>query len=119
MRVLVCGGRNYARAKQVKATLDSVDHQSGGISHLAQGGAAGADGLARAWAKVSGVPYVTYHALWGAHGKAAGPRRNRHMLDDSRPDLVVAFPGGRGTADMVNLALAAGVPVQQVPDGSG
>jgi hypothetical protein len=37
-------------------------------------------------------------------GRAAGPRRNQRMLEDFRPDLVVAFPGGRGTAYMVRRA---------------
>ena len=33
------------------------------------------------------------------------------MLDERRPDLVVAFPGGRGTADMVGRARSAGIEV--------
>jgi hypothetical protein len=33
------------------------------------------------------------------------------MLDEGKPQLVVAFPGGRGTADMIGRARAAGVPV--------
>jgi hypothetical protein len=33
------------------------------------------------------------------------------MLEDFRPDLVVAFPGGRGTADMVRRADGAEVPI--------
>jgi hypothetical protein len=32
------------------------------------------------------------------------------MLDQGKPDLVVAFPGGRGTANLVKQARAAGVP---------
>lgn len=57
------------------------------------------------------VKYVGYPAEWEAHGKAAGPIRNAHMLSDFKPDLVVAFPGGRGTADMVKKAQDAGVTV--------
>lgn len=48
---------------------------------------------------------------WKDHGKAAGPIRNQLMLDDFKPDLVVAFPGGKGTADMVKKAQDAGVTV--------
>ncbi|MEM9912925.1 MAG: hypothetical protein AAF922_19365 [Pseudomonadota bacterium] len=44
-------------------------------------------------------------------GRAAGPIRNKEMLDEGCPDLVVAFPGGRGTANMVKQAQAAGVEV--------
>jgi hypothetical protein len=49
-------------------------------------------------------------ANWRKYGPAAGPIRNQQMLDWG-PDLVVAFAGGTGTAGMVALARAAGVPV--------
>ena len=52
------------------------------------------------------------HADWETHGRAAGPIRNEKMLT-WKPDLVVAFPGGVGTADLVRRAEAAGVPVQR------
>ena len=59
-----------------------------------------------------------FPADWIRHGRAAGPIRNEQMLREGCPDLVVAFhddPGlGRGTADMVRRALAAGVPVRFV-----
>jgi UDP-N-acetylmuramoylalanine-D-glutamate ligase len=42
--------------------------------------------------------------------------RNKWMLTDGKPDLVIAFPGGRGTASMVNLARAAGVPVTEITE---
>ena len=44
----------------------------------------------------------------------AGPRRNARMLAEGKPDLVVAFPGGRGTADMVSKARAAKVEVMEI-----
>jgi hypothetical protein len=47
-------------------------------------------------------------------GKAAGPIRNQRMIDEGKPDLVIAFPGGRGTADMVSRAKKAGIPVQEI-----
>jgi ABC-type sugar transport system substrate-binding protein len=36
------------------------------------------------------------------------------MLDEGKPDIVVAFPGGTGTADMVRRARKAGVVVIEV-----
>jgi hypothetical protein len=36
------------------------------------------------------------------------------MLDEGKPDLVVAFPGGGGTKDMITRALGAGVSVHEV-----
>lgn len=48
------------------------------------------------------------------YGKSAGPIRNQTMLDDGKPDLVLAFPGGRGTADMVAKAEKHGIPVRRI-----
>ena len=50
-----------------------------------------------------------YVADWATHGKKAGPLRNQRMIDEGHPDLVIAFPGGKGTDDMTRRALAAGV----------
>ena len=58
---------------------------------------------------------LAFPAEWKKHGKAAGPIRNRKMLQDGKPDLVLAFPGGRGTANMVELATDAGIRVMHVP----
>jgi hypothetical protein len=58
-----------------------------------------------------GVWCEVYRAEWSTHGRSAGPRRNALMLDRERPVLVVAFPGGTGTRDMVRRARAAQVPV--------
>lgn len=108
MRVLVCGGRNYENWRTAHRTLSELRP-----SVIIQGGARGADSLAAKWADINGVPLVTYPALW-KQGKKAGVMRNAFMLADSRPDLVVAFPGGRGTADMVGRARVAGVEVREV-----
>jgi hypothetical protein len=57
----------------------------------------------------------TFEADW-RRGKRAGPERNQRMLDEGRPDEVWAFHTdtalGKGTADMVRKARAAGVPVR-------
>ena len=51
----------------------------------------------------------------GRNGRKAGPIRNQQMLDEGRPSLVVAFPGGRGMADMVRRARNAGVEAISCP----
>ena len=116
MRVLVCGGRNYgevnaAQAAEVYLAIRDI-HEKTPISALIHGGARGADRCAAFCAKELGIKVVTVPANWKTHGKAAGPIRNQRMLDDFKPDLVLAFPGGRGTADMVARAEKAGVPVR-------
>lgn len=112
IRLLVCGGCDYADAAAVGAALDRV-HRARGVAVLIHGAARGADSLAADWARRRGIPAEAYPADWGTHGKAAGPKRNARMLAEGRPDGVVAFPGGRGTADMCRQAKAAGVKVWQ------
>lgn len=120
-RVLVCGGRGYRDDRTVAATLDAL-HAEERIAVLLHGGASGADTIADTWAwrkrRTQEGPIVQRYAVsdadWGAHGRAAGPMRNQRMLDEGKPDLVVAFAGGRGTADMVRRARRAGVPVVEV-----
>lgn len=115
MRVLVCGGRGYSGRNRVARQLDAVrvscPHDS---MTVIQGGATGADQLAREWCIAQCVPYINVPANWKRDGRAAGPIRNQRMLDDCKPDLVLAFPGGSGTADMVERAQRAGVRVLEI-----
>jgi len=115
MRVLVCGGRDYNDSRRVFAVLDKL-HSEAGIDAIIEGGAKGADRLAREWAE---HPYgcggaETYEADWENQGSFAGPARNARMLAEGKPDLVLAFPGGRGTADMCRKARRAGVEVVEI-----
>ena len=110
MRVLVCGGRDYNDKDFLFAALDKV-HSKTPISVLIEGGASGADRLASQWACLPGVLNQRFTADWATHGRAAGPIRNKTMLIQGKPDLVVAFPGGRGTDNMIKQAREAGVQV--------
>jgi hypothetical protein len=112
--VLVCGGRGFNDFEQLCVRLDMV-HITDGIALLVHGGAQGADYLADRWARMRKVPRKPYPANWTRNGRAAGPIRNQTMLDNEPIDLVVAFPGGRGTADMVRRAKRAGISVQEIP----
>jgi hypothetical protein len=114
VKVLVTGGRDYGNVGAVWAALDGLRFEHGRITVI-QGGAAGADRLAREWCFAQpSCHLINEPADWLHHGKAAGPIRNHRMLDEHKPDLVLAFPGGRGTADMCRRARAAGVPVREV-----
>ncbi len=114
--ILVCGARDYADMNRVYVVLDELDRERP-VVMVIHGGSSGADRFASNWACERGVHQRDFPADWRAHGKAAGPIRNRRMLEEGEPDLVIAFPGGRGTADMVRQAKAAGVPVREVAGG--
>jgi hypothetical protein len=113
MRVLVCGGREFANRQMLTAALNRL-HLERGIGLIISGGARGADTMAEWWAKGIGVPCDVYEADWISLGPKAGPIRNQRMLEEGKPDLVMAFPGGRGTADMVRRGKEAGVEVIEV-----
>lgn len=108
-RVIVCGGRSYFNKLHVWKVLDEVLRIHGPFI-LIEGGAAGADTSARLWAQDRKVDSETHHANWAKHGKSAGSIRNSEMLD-SGCDLVIAFPGGRGTVDMVSKAKQRNIEV--------
>jgi len=112
VKLLACGGRDYADRAKVFAVLDAI-HKETPIAIVIHGAQTGADLLAEAWAKSRKVPYAGHPADFGRLGPSAGPRRNRKMLS-WKPALVVAFPGGRGTAHMVGIAKQAGKEVREI-----
>jgi hypothetical protein len=118
MRLLVCGGRDFADREKLDRVLRLVDRARGPIRVLIHGDAPGADRLSAQWAKDTGLDeygeVLAFPADWKLHGKAAGPIRNQQMLVEGKPDVVVAFPGGTGTADMVRRARAAGLTVSVI-----
>jgi hypothetical protein len=111
MRVLVCGGRDYSDRMAVWHTLDAF---APAITEVISGMARGADTFAAEWARRFLFPLHEFPANWKRDGRAAGSIRNQRMLTEGRPDAVIAFPGGRGTADMVRRSEKAGLPVYRV-----
>ena len=114
MRLLVCGGRGFSDRHFLFSKLDEfdktrvVDILIHGACHLG-----GADALAHDWAMKHGVWVVAFPVMHHLDGPwpGAGPRRNERMLRDGRPNVVMAFKGGRGTADMMRQARAWGIEV--------
>lgn len=111
MRIVVTGGRGYQDYDRVRAALLALAEDPPEIAH---GGALGADSLADEVAGAYGWPVTVYRADWRLDGKAAGPIRNRRMLEEFKPDIVLAFPGGRGTASCVAIALELGITVREI-----
>lgn len=118
--IMVTGGRDYKDATVVAEALAPYG-RVGNI--LVQGGATGADWLARRyWHKEAELPYVTHPAPWNRVGRPAGLMRNTTMVRGQSlapfaklvPDVLVAFPGSKGTAHAIREAEEAGIEVVRV-----
>lgn len=121
MVILVCGGRSYGMPTQQKS-LETTRAERWHLVHelatritlndmIIAGAAPGADSLAIDWARLAYVPFREFPADWAKYRKRAGFIRNQQMLDEGAPDRVLAFPGNRGTLDMISRARAARIPV--------
>lgn len=110
-KVIICGDRYWADYRAVKREVDKLPPGTVVI----EGGARGADRLARQAAAARGLEVRTFDADWARYGRAAGPIRNAAMLA-AGPALVLAFHAdldkSKGTRDMVKRARRAGVPVK-------
>lgn len=142
MKILVCGGRNYGKfpghdapaelRKQFEVERDHIyetlynvcdefglwtpcDDYGNALPTptIISGKASGADQCAIDWAVVNWTELEEYPADWDTHGRGAGYIRNKEMLVKGKPDLVLAFPGGKGTANMIDIAKKAGVEVRE------
>lgn len=114
MRVLVCGGRKYTDKNRVFQVLDQLNGDGAPVDVIIEGECSGADLLSASWASSRRVRLEPYPADWTRYGLGAGPIRNRQMLIEGKPDLVIAFPGNEGTKDMVKQARRAKVRVMEV-----
>lgn len=115
LRVLVCGGRSFTDRKTVNKVLDRFRTLYGNFG-IAHGCASGADTLADLWARQHNINPQRFPALWDTYDLSAGPIRNTQMLTEYEPDYVIAFPGGKGTADMCKQAHRARIRVLQSSD---
>lgn len=112
--ILVCGGREYNDRAKVWQTLDSIIPWVETSFCIVHGSARGADQLAHLWAFFKGCAVIEMKANWDFYGKRAGSTRNAWMLEFTKPDLVIAFPGGAGTFHMVKLAESKGIPIWSI-----
>lgn len=113
IKMLVTGGRDFADADRVEKVMRGMMSRFPGFC-VVQGGARGADSLARAWCLANGVPCITIDACWDYYGRQrAGGIRNQWMLTYNDISFVAAFPGGSGTADMVRRAKRMGIEVYE------
>lgn len=111
MRILVCGGRDFNDIELFKKVMFNNIPPG---AEIITGMAKGADHMAWKWGHLMGLVVHEFPADWDTYGKKAGPMRNIQMLVEGKPDLVIAFPGGTGTAHMKKIARAAGIKVIEI-----
>lgn len=109
---IVCGGRHFNDMQMMDLVLSSAVQQLG-LATVIQGEARGADKLAKYWAEDNHLAVISVPAQWDTHGKKAGYLRNVEMAD-LNPDFILAFPGGRGTKMMIDIANKRGIKVYEV-----
>ena len=108
-KLIITGGRDYNDYAMV---VDVLNHLNPSV--VIQGGATGADALAREWALDNGKEVITYNADWDIHGKSAGPIRNKQMCSEHKDAILIAFQGGKGTENCVNEAVKLNMIVLRV-----
>lgn len=110
MIILVCGDRHWTDREAIRRRLNQLPKDA----IILHGAARGADSIAGEEAKKLGLTVKEFPADWDKYGRAAGPIRNRLMLDE-KPDLVIAFhydlSKSKGTADTAREARKRGIPV--------
>ena len=111
MRILVCGARNWSDYIAIRDVIASLLPL--GVECIIEGEAAGADSMGRVAANELGIAVLKFPADWNKHGKAAGPIRNKQMLEEGKPDLILAFHDdidkSKGTKNMLEQAQKAGI----------
>lgn len=108
-RFIVCGGRDYNDKEFLRSKL-LILLETDWMFILVHGACRGADVMAAEWGEDVKVIVEPHPADWKKYGNLAGMIRNQEMLD-AGADGVIAFAGGVGTAGMIKLAIASGVPV--------
>lgn len=115
---LIYGGRDWDNQPAMSDFLGRL-HGAYRFTRVINGGQVsrergrlwGADWQAAVWAQSHKIEVLYFYANWHLDGKAAGPIRNARMLSAGRPDVGVEFPGGKGTRDMRNRLIRAGIPI--------
>jgi len=116
VKLLVCGGRDLDENKVYRKLLE-YGYGKPLFTEIIHGGATGADSAAGLYARMNDIKETVFPVSsddWKRYGKYAGIRRNRIMLTEGQPDAILAFTGGNGTANMMQIGRAAGIPVHEL-----
>lgn len=127
-RILITGSRRWRDRDTIHAALaDAVrDLPADREVTVVHGGCWGADQIADLWARQYGATVEVHEADWDRYQRAAGPIRNRHMVNLGA-DIALAFIGpctssrcrkprphpSHGASGCADMAERAGIPVRR------
>jgi len=116
MKVLICGDRNWTDVHSIAQEIMKLSIST----VIIEGEAKGADTIAAVIGAYLGYEIERYPADWNKYQRAAGPIRNKQMLTEGKPDLVLAFHSdlekSKGTKSMVMLAMTAGIETRVIKE---
>ena len=115
MKILICGDRNWQDKEPIRRELKTIIKLFGPVAHIIHGCCRGADKMAGEVAEEMGIEVMEFPADWNKYGRKAGILRNIEMLDEGKPDMVLAFheniANSKGTANMVSRSKSDGLTV--------
>jgi len=115
MRVCICGDRNYTCIENIEKEILLLKEKYNDNLLIITGKCQGVDNLAERVSIKHNIKHIEYPADWKKYGKAAGPIRNKQMIQEGKPELVIAFHNNikhsKGTKNMVNQCLAENIEV--------
>lgn len=113
MRVLFTGSRDVISPCTL---MDAIDSLGDNVEIIVGDCPTGADSIVRQYCEETNRNFTVFKADWGKYGRAAGPIRNKEMID-TEPDLVIALPVGKsaGTRGCMKLAQDANISVLVIP----
>jgi hypothetical protein len=111
MNLAIVGSRNFKKKWLMDGIIELWIKLYGIPKSIVSGGCSGADKMAESCAKKNSISTIIFHALWNKYGNAAGPIRNKQIVDKS--DFMIAFleEGSKGTKNSINLAKVKKIPL--------
>jgi len=112
MRLAIVGSRFFTDYEYMKLVFEDFVADNGAITAIVSGGAKGADTLAQQIANEYNITMQVWPADWNSNGNAAGPIRNKQIVEDSDAMLAFLAPDSRGTMNSISLARKKGIDVE-------
>lgn len=108
--MLVCGSRTWKDAQAIQDRIAKLPS----YSVVIEGGAGGADTLAREAAIARGLHVATVKPLYDFFPRKSAPLARNDAMIRMEPDLVIAFQrnGSSGTQYTINKAKRFDIPVE-------